>query len=339
MINKSGDRAHQNDGLSRRRFIGVAGAAGSAAALGILGANPATADTRAQRIGSARTMASGMRGDVGATVPTPVYPGAGSRLAAAKIFDSYVSPADGANVTQKYYFNEGQWPATDPLPSGITQLPGAYPKFKWLMCFKPTRSYVTTGNPADQQNLKATCEALQDAKINFDVVLWQEPNVPGSNFFANGTAYVDYVSFYRPYVPSGINVVYDSSTKASTKNQQQYYPSGQVDKIYCDFYGNTWKAGKTLDALNDLAVGAGLPFGLGEWGFGSSKVHLTGTPAQQYVTYITDFFTSRLAAGETNGAVIYYDGSNSTTTWNIISSPTDWKVPLYRQVYNALAPV
>jgi hypothetical protein len=47
-------------------------------------------------------------------------------------------------------------------------------------------------------------------------------------------------------------------------------------------------------------------------------------------------FTDRLNAGRTNGAVIYYDGTNRTTTWNIITQG-DWRVGLYQKVYNALA--
>jgi hypothetical protein len=275
-----------------------------------------------------------------------------NRLAAAKVFDGYVSPAVGPLVIQKYYFKESQWP-TNPPETDITVMydttKGGNANFRWIMCFKPSRAQVGDKQPTpDQTALQMACKQLTDAGVIFDVVLWQEPNTPKKGFFPSGAKYVEYVEFYRPYVPAGINVLYDCSGSASTADQQSYFPaaSGLVQKVYMDFYGNQYAnalaAGDAdpLATLNNMAINNGIPFGLGEWGFGLSAMGAlspsTKPSAGQYVNYFTGVFTARLNAGRTNGAVIYYDGTKRKDTWNIIT-PGDWRVGLYKQVYNALA--
>jgi hypothetical protein len=264
-----------------------------------------------------------------------------------------VSPAKGALVTQKFYFKESTWP-TNPLESDITVMydtaQGGNAKFRWIMCFKPSRAQVgTTPVPApDQLALQAACNQLTAAGVIFDVVLWQECNGPDSGFFPDGAAYQEYVAWYRPYVPAGIQVIYDCSGSATLADQVSYFPGRDlVQKVYMDFYGNTYAdalaAGDDdpLATINNLATSNGLPFGLGEWGFGLSAANAltpdTTPTASQYVDYFIGVFSGRLNAGERNGAVVYYDGTNPSSTWNIITGPADWKTALYQQVYNNLA--
>ena len=345
-------------GLSRRGFLGAVGVAGSAAALGIAGAGAAQASTGrlAGARGLAQPAAQGIKGDVGATVTDAVY-SQPNRLAAAELFDSYVSPAKGALVTQKFYFQESQWPTT-PLENDITVMydtaQGGNAKFRWIMCFKPSRAQVDTAPvpTPDQLALQAACNELTATGVIFDVVLWQEPNgqkpTGQEPDFPSGAAYQEYVAWYQPYVPAGIQVIYDCSGSATQADQTSYFPGRDlVQKVYMDFYGNTYAAALAagdddpLATINNLATSAGLPFGLGEWGFGLSASNAltpyTATPASQYVDYFIGVFTGRLSAGERNGAVVYYDGTNPSSTWNIITGPADWKTALYQQVYNDLA--
>jgi hypothetical protein len=344
--------AAQDRRLSRRAFLGAAGAAGSAAALGgVLGSGRAVAATgrplaRAYR---GRAAAQGTRGFVGSTVQTAVYPHANDRYGAATIFDQYVNrPA--AEITQKWYFNEGEWPTPSPsdpsgIPDDMTQLAKAGCKF--IMCFKPIRSPMTQG---ERNNLAAACNLFTGARIKFDVVLWQECNTPKKGYFPNANAYQDYVGYYQQSVPAGIDIIYDSAGSADSQDQQDYFPgSSLVDKVYCDFYGDAYAAKLSqgiqspLAAIEAVADNHGLPLGLGEWGYGLSAASAL-TPstkpynADEFVGYINTVFTKRLSKGEVNGAVVYYDGDSSNTPWNVVMGAGDWKTKLFQQIYDSLAP-
>jgi hypothetical protein len=226
---------------------------------------------------------------------------------------------------------------------------GGAANFKWIMCFKPARDQVGNTQPTpDQTALQAACNQLTSAGVIFDVILWQEPNGASSTYFTDGAAYRAYVEFYRPYVPAGIHVIYDCAGSASPGDQQSYFPGNSlVQKVYVDFYGNHYAnnlaAGRSdpLATLNNLAISNGVPFGLGEWGYGLSADNAltpTSSPtAGAYVAYLIGVFTARLNAGKTNGAIVYYDGTNPADTWNIIPGPTDWRVGPYQGLYNALA--
>lgn len=330
----------QNERLSRRSFLTTAAAAGSAAALGMLGGGGrAVASARTPR----RLPASpGVKGLIGSTVTDYLY-GYDNRIQAASIFDGYVSSALGAQVIQKYYFAESQW-LTTPLPDDVTELPHKYPNFKWIMCFRPSLKLTT----ADQTNLQQTCQLLVDKGINFDVTLWEEPNGQHRTQFKTAADYQNYYYFYAPYVPTSVDLIYLSCGSATQADQLAFFPSqGRVDKVYCDFYGNVYATAlwegieNPLANLEGLADDHGLPFGIGEWGYGTTpKDYLdqnSKPTAEEYVNYILSVFTARLSAGKTNGDLIYFDGQSPADTQNLITATTDWKVPLYQQVYNELS--
>jgi hypothetical protein len=341
--NRHSRGARRSRRLSRRAFLGAAGAVGSAALGGVLGSGRARAAAARPLAGprvwrAASTPAYGL---VGATVQADVYPKE-DRYGGAKVFDKYVSrPA--AMTIQKCYFNEGTWPSS--VPSDIAELSAAGCKF--IMCFKPKRSPRTTTEGTKLQNTCNMFVNYQPTPIDFDVVLWQEPNSPNMGYFSSGSDYIAYVEYYQPYVPSGLSVIYDSSGSASASDQQSYFPgSALVDKVYCDFYGDAYqtKRGRGIDdplaAIQRVADDNGLPFGLGEWGFGSANNALTPTStpsAKEFVGYINKVFTSRLSDGKTNGDVLYYDGTTSSTPWNVISGPGDWKTPLFQEIYDNLS--
>jgi hypothetical protein len=314
---------------------------GSAAALGVLGGGGiAAASTRSLR---RPVSAPGVKGRIGSTVAPILYEGTNTRIGAASIFDGYVTSAVGATVIQKYYFNESQWLPKALLPS-VTQLPAQYPDFKWIMCFRPSLDLTS----ADQNNLKRSCNLLIDAGIDFDVVLWQEPNGPNSTVFPTAADYQQYYYFYAPYVPSSIDIIYISCSAATLEDQASYFPSqGMVGKVYYDFYGNVFRTAHTrgnhhpLAVLGQIADENGLPFGLGEWGFGAAPTDGltwdTKPSAGDFVNYIINVFTNRLDAGQTNGDVVYFDGRSPLDLQNLITGTTDWKVPLYQRVYDRLA--
>jgi hypothetical protein len=322
------------------------GAAGSVAALGLLGSGPARASTRLihppkPRIASATSL--GTKGMIGSTVGPRIYSQATSRAGQAAVFDGYVSAAMGAQVVQKYYLAESQWLAS-PLTSDVLELPNTFPDFKWIMAFRPSVDMTK----ADQHNLRRTCELLQEANVNFDVILWQEPNAIDAKTFPTAADYQEYFYFYRPYVPAGIDVIYDCAGSATEANMSAYFPAqGGVEKVYCDFYGNIYRTdlydGNTnpLAPIEAVADDNGLPFGVGEWSFGTAAgvalTPATKPTAAEYVRYLIDFFMTRLAAGKTNGDIVYFNGENSTYTFDIISGATDWKTPIFQSVFQHLA--
>jgi hypothetical protein len=330
----------QNLPLTRRGFLTTTAVAGSAAALGVLGGGGmAAASTQVSR---RLTASKGVKGRIGSTVGSFLYEGTTTRMGAASVFDGYVSSAAGAAVIQKYYFAESKW-LSKPLPPDVTQLPAQYPNFKWIMCFRPSLDLTS----ADQNNLKRSCNLLTEAGINFDVVLWQEPNGPNSTVFPTAADYQKYFYFYAPYIPSGVEIIYISCSSAHPQDQQDYFPSqGSVHKIYYDFYGNVyaaahWKRNNDpLSVLEQIADENGLPFGLGEWGFGTTQndrlTMNTNPTAAAFVDYIIEVFSNRLDEGKTNGDLLYFDGRSSVDTQNLIASADDWKVPLYQRLYSRL---
>jgi hypothetical protein len=320
-------------GLSRRGFLTAAGVAGSAAAFTAITARPALASTRTRPLARPRGRDQALPGAglVGATVSTALYPLATDRVAAANMFDGFVQlPA--ATVVQKWFFNEDEWPTTvNPDISGLAAL-----GCKFLMCFAPSRK-LTHSN---QEKLKNTCELFMSNGINFDVVLWQEPNDMSHKFFATGEEYVAYHEYYRPYVPAGLKVVYCAAGCFPTFQQDFYPGDDQVDMVYCDLYASGWIKGFNFDTIIGIADGASTPkpFGIGEFGRSAHRKN-EPTPAQYtgYVNYLVDTMSGRLNQGQVNADVIYFDGVNTTTPWNIITSPTDWKVSRFQTVYDALS--
>lgn len=287
--------------VPRRAFLSATGAVTAAALGGVLGSGRASAATGTPlaRQAAGYVPLGTTRGVVGATVQTAVYPSATDRYSAARIFDRIVN-RPGAVAIQKWFFAEGKWPSS--VPSDMAELSAAGCKF--IMCFKPSRDQVNAKEPTpDQRKLRATCNML-----------------------------------------GGLNVIYDCSASASASDQQSYFPgSGLVDKVYCDFYGFTYKARLSqgiqdpLYYIEQVADDNGLPFGLGEWGFGSASDHLTPTTnptARQFVDYINTVFTRRLQAGKVNDAVLYYEGAKSDA--NKITGPEDWKTPLFQEIYDSL---
>jgi hypothetical protein len=341
MVNPPRVNAAQNSLLSRRSFLTTTAVAGSAAALGVLGGGAwAAANTRGPK---GPKEPPGIKGRIGATVTDYLYPGVSTRIVAASVFDGYVTSAIGAQVIQKYYFLESQW-LTSPLPSDVIQLPAQYPDFKWIMCFRPSPDLKRS----DQSGLQRSCELLTAAGIDFDAVLWQEPNGQHQTQFLTAADYQNYFYFYRPYVPDGVDVIYISCGSATEQDQVDFFPSqGGVAKVYADWYGNVyrtwlWQGNKTpLATLEGVADDNGLPFGLGEWGYGTTandRIDENTKPSgADFVDYIISVFTDRLDADKTNGDVVYFDGRSAADTQNLITSTTDWKVPLYQRVYTALA--
>ena len=324
----------QAGAISRRGFLAAAAVTGPAALVAAAGAGPARASARVrprERPAAGIAAAPAGAGLVGATVEARVYPAAAGRAAAAKLFDGYVSlPA--ATAVQKVFFNEGEWPAG--VSTDLAEL--AAKGCKFVMCFQPSRKLTRS----ERSKLKDACELFQGNGITFDVVLWQEPNDTGSRAFPDGAAYVAYHEYYRPYVPSGLKVIYDASGYHQT-TQKSFYPGDdQVDMVYCDFYGSAWASGRTLDTIIGIADRASpaKPFGIGEFGRSGNGRNLpTRYQFTQFVDYLTSTMTARLNDGKVNGDIMYFDGRNAATWWNIITSAADWKTPHFQSVYNALS--
>lgn len=206
---------------------------------------------------------------------------------------------------------------------------------------------VTSRTAQDQTNLAnflASLVALGFNASNCEVVLWQEPEI-GNKFGGPGgggpSAFGAGMAFFGPVVvASGLPMVLDVGMGAGETQAQNYYNAGLAAAgctytgIYSDFYFNAYKNNIRLASIAAIADGAGLPYGLGEFG-----CHTTDDYAA-YFNYITGFFQARLLAGKPNANFEYYQGQCSLTGAGDLTSPilqpTDPRVPFYQSLFDTL---
>jgi hypothetical protein len=238
-----------------------------------------------------------------------------------------------AAKVQKIYYQEGNWPSG--IPTKDQEIIGLGAKL--LISFKPSR----TQSMSEQGNLARAIEMYQGAGATFDVTLWQEPN--DGSAFDRACDYRDYVNYYGPIVRAkGVPLVYDPGAGGGVDSWKPYYPGDSlIDKIMLDYYGSAWLNGTRLDAIAAIADGANppKPLGIGEWN-DTATGSGTLTPKQfgEYVSYLINFFTTRLNDGRTNGDIIFWMGDNAVgLSADQILSSSDFKVPHVQKLYDSLS--
>jgi|ERR1041385_3230240 hypothetical protein len=269
-------------------------------------------------------------GLVGATIGPANYPGT-DETQASNMFDRFVGRPMAANV-QKIYYQEGVWPSSIPMKDQEIIDLGA----KLLISFKPSR----TPSMSERTNLANAIDMYRTANATFDVTLWQEPN--DRSAFSTGSDYIGYVDYYGPTVrAAGIPLVYDPGAGGGVDSWGAYYPGpSMIDKIMIDFYGSAWLNGTRLDAIAAIADRASpaKPLGLGEWNDAATSAGtLTPTQFGHYVTYLINFFTTRLSNGKSNGDIIFWMGNNAVDIpADQVLSSSDFKVPHIQRLYDSL---
>ena len=258
------------------------------------------------------------------------------RVTAGDAFDDIVQRPACLNV-QRVYFKLSQFPTAANSPQPVGDLAAA--GIKMIISFHPDPALTVT----DYENLRAAIKLLDGIpNIHYEVALWHEPNISLSTF-PKASVYRAYVGYYAPAVRSvnpNIPIVYiPAMTGFGIKAYElapAYYPGDVlINKILADYYGNDHLAGIKLEpimAVADGAAGGPKPFGLAEWGDSNDRL-VNATDFSAYVKYLVGLFTTRLSGGRTNGDIIWFDGGGPD---NSITSPTDFKIPGFRKVYDAL---
>jgi len=294
-------------------------------------------------------------GLVGATVNPNVYGLAGSQtVQAAKQLDGFLAPGVVPAMTrQKQFWNEGVFSATDP---GLLNLLNNGVKVQ--ISVKPTRTSNAATIASQQSALSSAVTSVLAVSTNVEWNLWQEMN-DGTSFPSGGVTYPQYWTNYAPTIVSaGGVVIFDpgcNGTGSNYANAVSYFPalSPVPHAFYCDWYANAFRTGTFPDQVPAgvstsymaLADGAGIPFGLGEWGFGQlanvttltlqDKQLIWGSPipftdstggqwSGSYMSYMMSLFKARLKAGKNNADICGFF-SGITSPLGSIQSSTDFK--------------
>jgi hypothetical protein len=299
--------------LSRRGFLGAAAGTSVAAML-----------APARSVQAAVTASKAATPLAGSTVSAESY-GVHSSLRAARIADGlYKMPL--ATTIQKIYMAEGEY-GTAP-PRQMRQLAPAGCQF--VVSAKPSRQL----SKAEQTRLAQWLDMLNQAGLNYRVVLWQESN---NSAFPKFDQWQTYWSYYAPVVQAaGVRCGYDAGCHDIAR-AVQFIPSNPTpDELWMDFYASAYRQGVRLDPFLAAAQAAGISsLGLAEWGFmaGNSKFNpVTIAQWDDFCNYL--IFLAN--GGHFSLGAIFFGGLGHFGLVDVITSPSDPRLPMLRRVSAAV---
>jgi hypothetical protein len=307
------------------------------------------------------------KGLIGGTCNPAVYSmSAGQAFTAAQHMDSFLPASiNPAETRQKVFWStEGSFPGTSDailmalLNNGV----------KCQISVKPTRT--TTGGviTSQQAALTTAINAVLAVSTNIEINLWQEPT-PQAFPVAGSPSYPTYWADYAPTIKAtGAKCIFDPGCNNSIYAFHcTNFPllSPVPDIFYTDFYIDSFGSGCRPDQISGnaangfsttsymaLADAAGIPFGIGEFGYNNSNgvpttdnIAMWGSPiaytdsagakhTQSYMSYIISLFQARLAAGKNNADICGFFSGASAPNGNIYGSffaAGDFKSGLYTQ--------
>lgn len=242
-----------------------------------------------------------------------------------------------ARSIQKVYLNLGQLPV--PVLAAWKTYVAAGGRL--LISFRPNPVFSASQDAAFDACVSACRTALG---TSWKGVLWQEPNTQTSSLagMTSSSLYQNYTSHYGPRFRTqapGIPLVYcpalcGTGDQCNATSCAAYFPQDHslVDEFYVDFYGTAWygtRGGKLEDVVG-LADGAGIPFGLGEWGPSASSTWTWNAAQwQSYVNYLTAFFVARRGAGKRTGWLLYWGANDEGRlgSMDVVMNSADPKIP------------
>lgn len=310
------DRSLQ--GLTRRGFL--AGAAG-VAAVGIVPSAPrlrAAVSRQAEPGAAAKPLA-------GANVTPHTY-GDKNAVTAAKKFDGYVGMPLAVTL-QKIFIPAGEYGSTP--PAEMTQLGSIGCQF--VVAIQPANP------PSAQQKsqLAAWLTMLRRAGLSFRIALYPECN---NLAFPSKQSWLNYWRYYAPTVQAqGIACCYDpGGSYAAMGRALAYFPSDPApDELWIDFYATAFGSGSRIGELLALGQSAGVPTGLAEWGWqaGGAGYNAMSMPVwNDYGAYLTEL----AQAGHFKLGCIYWGSEHLGNTVDVIDSAHDPRIPVIRQVSQAV---
>ncbi len=263
----------------------------------------------------------GTDGFVGANISSASFAG----LTTAQAIANWISISGRSLDVRRVYFAPGV------IPSAITsdlQADVAAGR-KVALSLKPAI------DGSQQAALNTFLLSCKNAGLKADVCLYHEPFSEGltaAQYHGVVSSYGPTVRTYYPYLYCG-----SSGSSAATSAYASYYVSGAFQKAAIDFYCQTYDAGFRIDQYSVVTDADHLPFGI--WEFNSSTDPASGqTQAQAttYFNYIQSFFSGRAASGQANADLCLFFDQGSGALNSPVTSPSDYRVPLYQAVFDAL---
>lgn len=261
----------------------------------------------------------------GASINPASY-GTHNWVTAANIADGYIG-LPLAKTMQKVYLSHGEFP---------TQPPGEMRELNSVGCqFLVSVEPSTTLTPTEQNRLSAFLTMLNQAGMNYRVVLYSEAN---NQAFTTASQWFTYWSYYAPVIQSaGVHCGYDPGCNyLAIARAQQFFPANPTpDELWMDYYGTAFRAGARLDTLIGIAQAAGVPAGMGEWGWSSGPVVFNPMSIpwwNDYCSYLINLAqTGRLGLG-----ALFWASTAQGRKDDVIGSANDPRIPGVRNVAAAV---
>jgi hypothetical protein len=294
-------------GLSRREFLG--GAAGVAAAIALPSGGTRAAAPRL----------------AGATVSPQAY-GVTSYLDAAHIFDGFVG-LPMATALEKVYMAPSSFPSKP--PAKMTQLAAAGCHF--LVSVKPS----LTMTPSEQSRLSSWLTRLNNAGFSYRAALFAEANDMGFT----RSSWLAYWQFYAPVIKgAGVSCVYNPGcNNSSFPNALAYFPANPApDELWMDYYATSFRGGTRLEPLIAVAQSAGVPAGLGEWGWSAGPIAFSPMTMPWWNAYCNYLINNLANMGKLQTGGIFFDALGHGDDAGVILTANDPRIPNIQRVAGAL---
>ncbi|HEY3733014.1 MAG TPA: hypothetical protein VGL63_03780 [Streptosporangiaceae bacterium] len=319
-------------GLSRREFFGGAAGLGAVAALSSSTITRAAVTSRASRAIAARGARTARSAQdvgplAGAIVNLGSYPGSGTYLNTANIFDGFVG-LPLATTFQKVYMGHGSFPSTP--STKVTQLAAAGCQF--LISIEPNRDMTTN----EQKRIRAWLAMLNNAGISYRVSLYSECN---NKAFATADEWLTYWNYYAPVVQdAGVVCAYEPGCGfPALPRAVAYFPTSPVpSELWLDYYATAFRAGGRIDQLISMAQTAGISTGIGEWGWSAGPSVFTPMVMPWWNEYCA-YLISLAQQGKLAYGGMYFGSVSNGREADVIGSASDPRVPGIQNVSNALA--
>jgi len=296
-------------GLSRREFLGCT--AGTAAAISL----PPSRIT-----GAAFTPLAGAIVNRGAYMVS-------SYLAAANIYDSYVG-LPLATTFEKIYMGHGQFGSAP--PAEMTQLAAAGCQF--LVSVEPSRNMTSS-----EQAIMAKWLAMLKARgMSFRVALYSECN---DKAFTTVQEWLPYWRYYSPVIKdAGVTLCYEPGCGGTSVHKAQaFFPSKPYpDELWMDYYATAFRGGSRLSKLIAIAQAAGVPAGIGEWGWSAGRAPVTNPMTMpswdKYGAYLIGLITAK----KIQLGAMHFSAKANHRIANVITGPSDPRIPMIHKVVMAI---
>jgi hypothetical protein len=291
--------------LSRREFLG--GAAGVVAAAAL----PPSPSTRAA-----------ITPPLAGAIVNPGAYGVSTYLDAAEIYDRYVG-LPLATTIEKVYMSHGQFGSAP--PAKMIQLAQAGCHF--LVSVEPSTDMTRT----EQSLLAKWLAMLKKAGMPYRVVLYSECN---DKAFKTPEEWLAYWRYYAPIIrQAGVACAYEPGCGgAAASRAEAYFPSKPApDELWMDYYATAFRGGARLDKLIAMAQAAGIPAGIGEWGWSAGRDidnPMTMPWWDAYGTYLLDL----VSKGKLPLGAMHFSAKANGGTADVITSASDPRIPMIQRV-------